>query len=194
MGPSHHAPPHAISASCLRFGIASIVRCLMKLHKDTETPGMYAKSLEEIDLIVVDDDQVSYQGFAAAVAEAGLQWIQAVDGHQALEITIAKPTKLWLANLRLPDMSGIELLNLVKAIRAGTPFYLLSDVYSVEDEKAARAAGAAGYFSKPVDTMWVDICAAALASQSVRASPQQPAHRLERHHTPTPHANVKPLS
>lgn len=154
---------------------------------------MHTKSLEEIDLIVVDEDEASYQGFATAIADAGLQWLQATDGHQALELAIARPTRLWLANLRLPDMSGLELMRLVKEIRTGTPFYLLSDEYSIEDEKAARAAGASGYFSKPLDIMWVDICAAALASQSVRAGPPQSSLRNNHHPTPTPRANAKPV-
>jgi DNA-binding response OmpR family regulator len=155
---------------------------------------MDTTSLEEIDLIVVDDDELSYQEFFSAASAAGLRLVQARDGHQSLEMVIGRPAKLWLANIRLSDMSGIELLELVKAVRQGTPFYLLSDVYSTQDEIAARAAGAAGYFSKPVDRLWVDTWATMLASHAVRAGPESFVKRVHHNHLPVPRANAKPLS
>lgn len=137
---------------------------------------------EPIDLIVVDEDEEQYTSLAASLVSAGMQMAHAIDGHSALQIVAARPPQLWLANMILDDMSGIELMHLVRAKRRVVPFYLVSDAYHARDEVAARAAGATGYLSKPVNETWTVICLEALAHRMVRAGPHQ--------HAPPPHSPV----
>jgi CheY-like chemotaxis protein len=101
------------------------------------------RQIEAVDILVVDPRVEHYHAFSAAMSELGISYQSARDGHQALQFAARKPGRIWLANLQLPDMTGIELLRLVRAKRPTTPFYLVSDFYSPEDERQARAAGAA---------------------------------------------------
>ncbi len=126
---------------------------------------MLVNDSEQIDLLIVDSQEAEYHSLSRDAEREGLQIMQANDGHQALELASARPARVWVANLKLPDMTGIELLKLIKTKRSATPFYLVSDSYSPEDEIAARAAGATGYLSKPVNATWLNFCRAALARQ-----------------------------
>jgi CheY-like chemotaxis protein len=132
------------------------------------------RQIEAVDILVVDPRVEHYHAFSAAMSELGISYQSARDGHQALQFAARKPGRIWLANLQLPDMTGIELLRLVRAKRPTTPFYLVSDFYSPEDERQARAAGAAGYFSKPVNLSWLEHCRGMLSRQAVRAGPGLP--------------------
>lgn len=133
---------------------------------------MLISTTEQIDLLIVDGQDAEYVSLSNDAARHGLQIAQACSGHQALQLASARPARVWVANLQLPDMTGIELFKLIKAKRVGTPFYLVSDRYSPDDELAARAVGATGYLSKPVNATWLDFCRAALARQPGVQTPQ----------------------
>ncbi len=126
---------------------------------------------KHIDLLVVDREAKDYRELSGEALDANLIWKHVHDGHQALHISSGKNVRLWISNMQLPDMSGIELLEIVRAKRPETPFYLVSDDYSAEQERLARAAGAAGYLSKPADHTWFEICRSTLARMRARASP-----------------------
>lgn len=136
---------------------------------------MIVQTAELFELMAVDQDGSQYELLARAMEEAGFRLRHACDGQQALQMNSASPVRLWLANMHLPDSSGIELLKILRAKRPAIPFYLLSDEYSVADELAARSSGATGYLSKPVNETWVELCLAALTRRTVRAGPKFPA-------------------
>lgn len=127
---------------------------------------------KNLDLLVVDSKAEDYRDLSNEVQDANLNWKHANDGHHALQLSSGKNIRLWFSNMQLPDMSGIELLEIVRAKRPATLFYLVSDEYSAEEERQARAAGAAGYLSKPADHTWLEICCSTLARMRARASPQ----------------------
>jgi two-component system KDP operon response regulator KdpE len=131
-----------------------------------------------IDLLVVDDGS-HYASLAAAAKASGLQMSVAADGHTALQLATKRPPRVWMANLALADMSGVELMQLVRARRSSTPFYLISNRYSADDELSARTAGATGYLCKPVNSTWLEFCRAALARQPAQAANELLAPNLK---------------
>ena len=134
---------------------------------------MSPPTLNHIDLLVVDSESKDYRKLSIEALEAELVWHHADDGHQALQIASGKHVSLWFSNMQLADMSGIELLRLIKSVRPAVPFYLVSNHYSADEERKARAAGAAGYLSKPADHTWFEICRTTLARIKVRAGPSR---------------------
>lgn len=129
---------------------------------------MLHKSNNSLDLLVVDDGS-HYATLTAAAKESGLHMSVVADGHSALQLASKRPPRVWMANLALADMSGVELLQLVRSRRSATPFYLISNRYSADDELSARTAGATGYLCKPVNSTWLEFCRAALARQPAQA-------------------------
>lgn len=126
---------------------------------------------KHIDLLVVDSEVEDYRKITAEFAEADITLQLVTDGHHALQVASGKDVRLWISNMYLPDMSGIELLRITRVKRQSTPFYLVSNDYSPEEERKARAAGAAGYLTKPADSTWFEICRSTLVHLRARASP-----------------------
>ncbi|MCR9095488.1 MAG: response regulator [bacterium] len=141
-----------------------------------------------IRILVVEDDPVDAMTLERAVrrraldveldlvesAEAALDRLRC--GQETGSPNAERP-QLILADLRLPRLSGLDLLERVKADEAvrRIPFVLLSTSIQDLDVAAAYALGAAGYFSKSVDfDDFADTVAAIVAfvGRAVLLSPQ----------------------
>jgi FixJ family two-component response regulator len=82
-----------------------------------------------------------------------------------------------IANLDLEDGGGLELLGRVKAMRMGTPVFLLEDRPAVEAAVAAMKAGAADVFTKPVDNETMLRAVRETLRQDVHLGPMQAGRR-----------------
>jgi FixJ family two-component response regulator len=71
-------------------------------------------------------------------------------GRDALRCNPEETPTMWLINLRLPDMSGTTLHDMLRGRGCRGPIGLVGDSYCVEDEITARMAGASFYLAKPV--------------------------------------------
>ncbi len=110
---------------------------------------MHATTRRTGDLVVVDaapDDYIALDHFPLTSGERTppLTIRHFQTGEEALRAFDPTATTLWMANLRLPDMTGIALLELIRRPAHRYPVVLVGDVYSADDELAARAAGAFG--------------------------------------------------
>lgn len=152
---------------------------------------MLHKTINSLDLLVVDDDS-HYASLTAAAKESGLHVSVVADGHAALQLASKRPPRVWMANLALADMSGVELMQVVRARRSATPFYLISNRYSADDELTARTAGATGYLCKPVNATWLEFCRAALARQPAQTPAELHAHELKPHLPSFPKPRLSP--
>jgi DNA-binding response OmpR family regulator len=65
------------------------------------------------------------------------------------------PPELCIVNLQLPDMSGLDLYQMLIDRWPGVPIYLVGDKYNPEDEIRARCSGATLYFCKPIESGWL---------------------------------------
>lgn len=69
----------------------------------------------------------------------------------ALELGPVPEVMLILSDINMPGMSGIELLQRVKAARPGLPVVMITAYDDTERRRAARDLGAAHYLTKPID-------------------------------------------
>jgi DNA-binding response OmpR family regulator len=95
-----------------------------------------------------------------------------VSGEEALLAVGKHPAALWMINARLPDMSGVELWELIRHRFPCASAFLVSNTYSVEDEVAARLAGATAYLCKPASVSWLDAPLPRCRSPAIRGSPR----------------------
>lgn len=79
-------------------------------------------------------------------------------GQEALQSAKTRNAALWIINLQLPDMSGIDLQTMLRARGCKSPVILSGDEYRVNDEMTARSQGAAMYCPKPVPAEMVAAC------------------------------------
>lgn len=104
---------------------------------------------ETLTIAVVDDDPAQRALLENALARAGYACILCEDGRQALNAV--QDCDLMLLDVRMPGMSGMEVLKQVRALRPALPVILLTAYIDVRDAVAAIKQGAADYLEKPID-------------------------------------------
>jgi DNA-binding response OmpR family regulator len=119
----------------------------------------------QVDYVVIADKKLDdYGALVVELSERGVRVGLFSTGEEALRAANGNPATLWVVNVKLPDMTGVALLKLVRRLPRSTVF-LVGDEYSAGDELAARAAGATAYVCKPPSAAWLE------AYQPLRASP-----------------------
>lgn len=102
-------------------------------------------------VLVVDDSSLVRTQVRRALAESGLDVVDAVDGEDALVCLSRALPDVLVCDVNMPRMSGIELLeHLVSAgILARTSVLMLTTEGQPELIQRARALGAKGWIIKP---------------------------------------------
>ena len=116
-----------------------------------------------IRVLIVDDHPVVCAGLTSLLRrQAGLRVAgSAHSGEEALEIVHHTSIDVVLLDVRMPRISGIELLPLLRSLPNSPAVVMLSSYDYEEDIYRAVRAGAAGYLSK--DASRAEIVAAIIA-------------------------------
>lgn len=126
-----------------------------------------------IRLALADDQALIRNGLAALLgAQPGLAvCVQAADGVALLEALLTTPVDVIVSDIRMPRLSGLELVRALRERGDATPVLLLTTFDDPGLLQAARAAGAQGYLLK--DAATEELCAAiqALAAGQTRLAP-----------------------
>jgi len=111
--------------------------------------------LKALTLTVVDQCFDDYADLQNDMREASIRWIFVSTGHDALHLARIQPVDLWLINIQLPDMSGLDLYAMLRN-QSDSVVYLVTDHYNEEIEREARIHGATLFVCKPAQAEWID--------------------------------------
>jgi DNA-binding NtrC family response regulator len=100
-------------------------------------------------IAIVDDDAGQRQLYDNALRRAGYRTVLCRDGAEGL--TRAATCDLMLLDVRMPGMSGLDVLAEVRQTRPELPVILLTAFIDVRDAVAAIKQGARDYLEKPID-------------------------------------------
>jgi two-component system, NtrC family, response regulator AtoC len=101
-------------------------------------------------VLVVDDDPGTRKVARANLSLEGFEVLLASDGREALaRLGEADPLAV-VSDLKMPDMSGIELMDRIHALRPSLPVVLVTAHASVETAVDAMRRGAIHYLTKPL--------------------------------------------
>src|SRR6516164_6549672 len=102
-----------------------------------------------IRVMVVDDHPMWRDAVARDLTEAGCDVVAtAADGGQALRVAAAARPDVVVLDLQLPDMSGVEVTQGLRAAHPGAHVLVLSASGEQQDVLDAVKAGATGYLLK----------------------------------------------
>lgn len=106
-------------------------------------------------ICVVDAQPDDYDGITRSMLseDSRLQFVRS--GRAALRVNPKVEPDLWIINMELPDMSGLDLYPMIRSRFPGVPIYLVADRHSIDQEILARSSGATMYFSKPLQSEWL---------------------------------------
>lgn len=100
-------------------------------------------------VIVVDDDSAVRQSLAAMFKAAGLNCESYQDGQSLLDTYRSEGTACFVLDVRMPGMSGIQLVEVLKQRRINHPVVMLSDFIDTATTIQAFRLGIADFFEKP---------------------------------------------
>lgn len=104
------------------------------------------------DRVLVVDDQYGIRILIKEILKKdGIETLLAANGTQALKLLVEKKPSLVLLDMRIPGMSGVEILKKIKEISPETAVMIMTAYGDDEMLAESRANGAAAYFPKPFD-------------------------------------------
>jgi len=102
-----------------------------------------------VKILVVEDDRTVGQYVLRGLQEQGFQADLVVDGTEALAAASASSHDLMILDLRLPGITGFEVLRTLRDRGNTTPILVLTAQDSVDYKVQALRAGADDYVTKP---------------------------------------------
>ncbi|QYF95573.1 EAL domain-containing protein [Massilia sp. PAMC28688] len=100
-------------------------------------------------LLLVDDEPRLLSSLHELLCERGYTLVTAQSGAEALAHLVAQKFDLVLLDLRLPDMSGHEVMDFINANQIGTDVIVMSGEVGIEAAIGALKRGAYDYLRKP---------------------------------------------
>jgi PAS domain S-box-containing protein len=131
---------------------------------------------ESLRILLVEDHEPSRNAMARLLANRHFEVIQAGTGAEALVKAHAERIDLVISDIGLPDISGCDLMKVLKAAH-GCGGIALSGYGSNEDVARSKAAGFTNHLTKPVSSRALDVAlkhfACAQADPSVLPNPSE---------------------
>jgi len=115
------------------------------------SPAPAGERRESPRVLIVDDDADIRRILSMFLTEKGFQVKIAESGPRALELIAEEPVDLTLSDVRMPGMTGLELLAALKERDPDIQLVLMSAYSTVTDAVQAIQLGAADYVEKPID-------------------------------------------
>jgi len=102
-------------------------------------------------ILVVDDKEMMRDSVAETLRRAGFTVMAAGDGKTALEAVARKRPDAVVTDLKMPGMTGVELLDKIVEIDAELPVILMTAYGTIQTAVDAMKRGAFDYVTKPFE-------------------------------------------
>ena len=109
------------------------------------------------EILVVDDELVIREALQGWLRKSGYQVFTAENGEEALSMLQEKRPKIVLADIRMPGMDGIELLQRIKKVSPDTQVIMISAYGDMELAVKSLQFEAADFVTKPIDDEVLDV-------------------------------------
>ncbi len=103
-------------------------------------------------VLIVEDNELNMKLFNDLLQANGYDTLQANDGFQAMELTRNHRPDLILMDIKLPTISGLEVVKQLKGDEdtADIPVIAVTAFAMKGDEEKFRDGGCDGYIAKPI--------------------------------------------
>ncbi len=104
-------------------------------------------------ILTMDDTELLRESMALYLEDKGFRVLQAANGRVGLELVAREHPDLVLVDLRMPEMSGMEVLSRLREIAPDTPAIVVSGTGLLHDALEAIRLGAWDFVTKPMADM-----------------------------------------
>jgi two-component system response regulator PilR (NtrC family) len=102
-------------------------------------------------ILVVDDERSMRELLAIVLRREGYEVLLAETGRTAIEVLDREPVDLLISDIKMPDVSGVEVLRAAKRADPDILGIMITAFASTETAVEAMRLGACDYLSKPFD-------------------------------------------
>ena len=114
---------------------------------------MIKSALKNSRILLVDDEDILVEGLAEFLQDQGTVVDTANDGQEAMALLQEHVYDLLVTDIRMPGMSGMELLRHVQENHAGVAVILMTGYASTESAIEALRLGVYDYIEKPFEML-----------------------------------------
>jgi CheY-like chemotaxis protein len=107
-------------------------------------------------VLVVDDDPVVGKSFNRVLSGKGYAVITASNGQEALNKLEAEDYDVVFTDIKMPGMSGLDMVEQLKQRRPWLPVVIVTGYGSPDNEARAEAAGVSGFLRKPLSPEMIE--------------------------------------
>jgi two-component system response regulator PilR (NtrC family) len=121
--------------------------------KDASMPAADARAIpaSRPRILVVDDEQSMRELLAIVLRREGYEVLLAENGRTAISMLEQQPIDLLISDIKMPDLSGVDVLRAAKQIDQDILGIMITAFASTETAVEAMRLGACDYLSKPFD-------------------------------------------
>src|SRR3954453_7244376 len=102
-------------------------------------------------ILVVDDERSMRELLAIVLRREGYEVLLAENGRGAIDLLQREPVDILISDIKMPDVSGVEVLRAAKRIDKDILGIMITAFSSTETAVEAMRLGACDYLSKPFD-------------------------------------------
>ena len=106
---------------------------------------------QKTSILIVDDEEVVRLSHARVLSNSWCRVKTAGNGPEALRALERESFDVVLLDLRMPEMSGLEVLRLIKERWPESEVVIITGYASIDTAKEAVRLGAYDYLAKPLD-------------------------------------------
>jgi len=101
-------------------------------------------------ILIIEDDEEMRSLLNDFFVEEGFETDSISNGYDALGILIKKPFDLIMTDIRMPGLTGLDILPRIKKLQPGVPIIVITAFGSEEVHRRAYERGATVYLEKPI--------------------------------------------
>jgi len=105
--------------------------------------------MKNASVLIVDDEQVVRDSLTEWLKETGYEVSSAEDGYEALKIIDESSPNVVVLDMKMPGMSGIDVIRSIKEKGKKTGIIVVTAYGSVDNAVEAMKLGASDYIAKP---------------------------------------------
>jgi two-component system NtrC family response regulator len=113
--------------------------------------------MKDYNLLIIDDEQSQRDLLSGYLKKKGFNVYTADSGSEGIKIVIENSLDIIFSDYKMPEMTGLEVLQKVLKINPEISFVIITAYGTVENAVKAMQVGAYDYISKPVDLDELDL-------------------------------------
>ena len=132
----------------------------------------------ENNILLLEDDSILSKEIISYLNQHQIQCDHVSDGIEFLKIFNTKHYSIFILDINVPRINGVEILKEIRKNDKETPVLMLTAYSEIEDKQAAFDAGADDYLAKPfhlnellMRIIWIKHCWKEIFTQMVHFLP-----------------------